>query len=162
MSKNLGFRGLFYFRQGWGNNGAFILSALSTLTVTYYLIIDNFPPFETVFVTFAHYVIIASAIIVPILILIGYGHWKKSGAMKAELDISYEENPYMIRILVDSELLIKLNTRLEKILTVAEDGEISKQELNELKELKNELKEFVENREFRSYDDWSYFKNKIK
>lgn len=162
MSKNLGFRGLFYFRHGWGNAVAFIFSALSTLTVTYYLIIDKFPPFETVFVTFAHYVIIICAIMVPILILIGYVHWKKSGAMKAEFDISYEENPYIIRIIVDSELLIKLNMRLEKILRIVKYEEISKQELNELKELKDELKEFVENRKFRSKDDWNYFKNQIK
>jgi len=162
MSKNHGFRGLFYFRHGWGSYAAFILSALSTLTITYFLVIDNFPPLEFIFPTFPHYVIIIGGIGVPILALIGYTHWKKSGAVKAEIDISYEVNPYITRVIVDSELLIKFNLRLEKILKISEKKDISDKELNELKELQDELIEFTNTRKFRSKDDWNYFNEKIK
>lgn len=162
MNKNFGFRGLYYFRHGWGGYAAFIVSALSTLTITYYLVIENIPALEFIFPTFLHYVIIISGIGIPILTLIGYIHWKKSGAIKAEIDISYEVNPYITRLLVDSELLIKLNLRLEKILKISENKNIPEEELNDWKDVQNEVVEFTKTRKFRSKDDWNYFKDKIK
>ncbi len=162
MNKNFGFRGLYYFRHGWGSYAAFILSALSTLTITYFLAIENFPPLKFIFPTFPHYVIIIGGIGIPILTLIGYIHWKKSGAIKAEIDIAYEVNPYITRVMVDSELLIKLNLRLEKILKISENKNIPEEELNDWKYLQNELVEFTKTRKFRSKDDWNFFKDKIK
>ena len=43
MAKNLGFRGWFYFRTGWSTYFAFIFAAINTLTVTYYLAIEQAP-----------------------------------------------------------------------------------------------------------------------
>ena len=43
MQKKSGFRGWYYFRQGWSLYFAFILAAINTLTVTYYLAIENLP-----------------------------------------------------------------------------------------------------------------------
>ena len=162
MAENKGFRGLYYFRHGWGNYSAFILSALSTLTITYFLAIENYPPLENIFPTFTHYALIIGGILIPILVIIGYIHWKKSGAIKAEIDISYEVNPYITRVIVDSELMLRLNLKLEKILKFIEKGTISKEELTELKELQNELNEFINTRKFRSKDDWNYFNDKVK
>lgn len=162
MNKNLGFRGLYYFRHGWGNYAAFLVSALSTLTITYFLAIENYPPLEFIFPTFTHYALIIAAVGIPILALVGFVHWKRSGAMKAEIDISYEVNPYITRVIVDSELILELNLRLEKILGFIENGNLSDEDLEELKKLQNELNEFTSSRKFRSKDDWNYFKNKIK
>ena len=162
MTKNSGFRGLYYFRHGWGNYAAFLVSALSTLTITYFLAIENYPPLEFIFPTFTNYALIIAAIGIPILASVGFIHWKRSGAMKAEIDISYEVNPYITRVIVDSELILKLNLRLEKILGFIENGKLSDEQLDELKKLQNELNEFTSSRKFRSKDDWNYFKNKIK
>ena len=162
MAKDHGFRGLYYFRHGWGNYAAFIVSALSTLTITYFLAIENFSPLQTIFPTFTHYALIIGSIAIPILATVGYVHWKKSNAMKAEIDISYEVNPYITRIIVDSDLILKLNLKLEKILEFTEKGKISKEELDELKKLNKELNEFISKRKFRSKDDWNYFNNEIK
>ena len=162
MTKNSGFRGLYYFRQGWGNYAGFVLSAFTTLTITYFLAIENYPPLEFIFPTFTHYALIIAAIGIPILTLIGFIHWKRSGAVKAEIDISYEINPYMTRVIVDSELVLKLNLRLEKILGFMENGKISDEQLKELNKLQNELSEFAKSRKFRSKDDWDYLKNNIK
>ena len=162
MTKNSGFRGLYYFRHGWGNYAAFLVSALSTLTITYFLAIENYPPLEFIFPTFTHYALIIAAVGIPILALVGFVHWKRSGAMKAEIDISYEVNPYITRVIVDSELILELNLRLEKILGFIENGNLSDEDLEELKKLQNELNEFTSSRKFRSKDDWNYFKNKIK
>ena len=41
LKKNIGFRFWFYFRSGWSTYFAFLLAALNTLTVTYYLAIEN-------------------------------------------------------------------------------------------------------------------------
>ncbi len=41
--KYLGFRGWFYLRQGWANYLTFVMASVNTLTVTYFLAIENYP-----------------------------------------------------------------------------------------------------------------------
>ena len=75
--QKVGFRGWFYFRMGWSTYFAFILAALNTLTVTYYLAIEKFPPLELIFPSFGQYVLIIAVIGIPLLIIIGYVHFKR-------------------------------------------------------------------------------------
>ena len=82
MRKELPFRAWFYFRQGWAVYFAFILAAINTLTVTYYLAIERVPLLQTIFPTFLHYVLIAVFTGIPILIIIGYAHYKKTSGFK--------------------------------------------------------------------------------
>jgi len=116
VRKNLGFRSWFYFRTGWSMYFAFILSAVNTLTVTYYLAIERAQVLKDIFPSFLIYVAFFVLIGVPILITVGLIHFKKSSAHKAQVDISIESNPYVIRNLVNSELIINLNVRLAKII----------------------------------------------
>ena len=74
MQKRYGFRGWYYFRQGWSLYFAFILAAVNTLTVTYYLAIDNIPELQAVFPSFAHYIITTVTIGIPLLVFVGYLH----------------------------------------------------------------------------------------
>jgi hypothetical protein len=53
-----------------------MLAALNTLTVTYYLAIEKYPLLQTIFPSFFQYVLIIVSIGVPLLILVGYAHWK--------------------------------------------------------------------------------------
>ena len=94
MSKNRSFRAWFYFRQGWTAYFAFIMAAINVLTVTYFLAIDNYPVLQSIFPTFGHYIIIVVSIGIPLLVLVGYFHYKRSQAFAAEADINYESNPY--------------------------------------------------------------------
>ena len=71
MKENLGFRGWFYFRQGWTTYFAFIFAALNTMVVTYYLAIENIPELKLVFPSFYIYLIAASFLGVPLLIFVG-------------------------------------------------------------------------------------------
>ncbi len=87
MRSNLGFRGWFYFRQGWSTYFAFIFAAINTMVVTYYLAIDNIPVLKQVFPTFYVYLLVVSSIGIPILILVGYVHFKRTKAYEAEADI---------------------------------------------------------------------------
>ena len=90
MSRNIGFRGWFYFRQGWSVYFAFVFAAINTLTVTYFLAIENYPFLKDAFPSFLHYIIIVSCIGIPSLVLIGYAHYKRTASFKAEADINIE------------------------------------------------------------------------
>ena len=98
MSKNRPFRAWFYFRQGWTAYFAFIMAAVNMLTVTYFLAIDNYPSLQAVFPSFVHYILTAIFIGVPLLIFVGYIHYKRSAAYSAEADINVEAYPYWYKI----------------------------------------------------------------
>jgi len=112
MKTRLSFRAWFYFRQGWGTYFAFIFAATNTLTVTYFLAIENYPILISLFPTFTHYVLLAAVFGVPLLIFVGYLHWKKTGAYRSEADIWIESNPYMRRMLFNTEKIIPLQIKL--------------------------------------------------
>ena len=90
MARNLGFRAWFYFRNGWSLYFAFIFAAINTLTVTYYLAVEKYPDLNWIFPTFLHYIVVVCVTGVPFLIFVGYIHYKRTAARKAEVDISYE------------------------------------------------------------------------
>ena len=112
MKQRKGFRGWFYFRTGWSTYFVFILAAINTLTVTYFLAVDNYPLLKVIFPTFEQYTLITVSIGIPLLILVGYFHFKRSLAFKSELDIQTESNPYLSRNTVNADLSLKLNLKL--------------------------------------------------
>ena len=163
MAKNLGFRSWMYFRTGWSMYFAFILSAVNTLTVTYYLAVEKIPFLTDIFPTFLHYVIIFVTIGVPLLIITGYSHFKRTTARKAEVDISVETNPYMIRMLVNSENILKLNLSITEILLKAQNNEkLNDEEMKQISEIQKELKKFMENRDVNKERDLEFFKKMVR
>ena len=99
LKKNLAFRAWFYFRQGWGTYFAFIIAAVNTMVTTYYLAIDKASNLKIIFPSFTTYAIFWVAVGMPLLITIGYIHFKKSPAYSSELDVSVEANPYCFKLL---------------------------------------------------------------
>ena len=157
--KNIAFRGWFYFRNGWSMYFAFIFAAINTLTVTYYLAVERVPILVNLFPSFVHYVIIVTGIGIPILVLVGYIHWKRSGARKAEIDIGYEVDPYKARTLVNTEMLLKMNFSLSLMLTkLLNDEKLSQDEVKEIKKAQEKLSEFTEKRSFTNKLDLKYIK----
>ena len=160
---NFMFRLWYYFRQGWSIYFAFIFAAINTLTVTYFLAIDNYPSLKSVFPSFELYIIILSSIGIPILIFIGYAHYKKTQGFKSEIDIIIESNPYQRRILVNTETALSLQLKLVIIIqTMAKNQEIDQNHLDEIKKLTDEISAFMNKRTFNSDDDLEYFKKKIR
>lgn len=160
MKQNLGFRFWFYFRSGWSSYFAFALAALNTLTVTYYLAIENYPVLQAIFPSFLQYVLIIVSIGIPLLILVGYAHWKRTPAYRSEADIWMESNPYQARMLVNSEMLIKLNLRLiELIVKQSKNESISDDELNEIMEIQKEFTKHSDERTFANKKDVQFFKD---
>ena len=142
--KNLFFRSWFYFRQGWSTYFAFIFAAINTLTVTYFLAIEEYPILNSLFPSFLIYVLIVVSMGIPILVLVGYGHFKRSNAFKAEADINIEANPHFRRILSNTELLFPILVKLLEINTkISNNEKLSEAELNELNSLKEILKDHM-------------------
>ena len=157
--RDIGFRAWFYFRNGWSMYFAFLFAAINTLTVTYFLAIERIPFLTSVFPSFIHYVVMTSSIAIPILVLVGYVHWKKSGARKAEIDISYETDPYKVRTLVNSEMILKMNFSLMLMITkIINDEKLSKEELLELKNSQDKISNFIDQRSFGNKNDLKYIK----
>ena len=159
FKKNPLFRAWFYFRMGWSTYFAFIFAAINTLTVTFYLAIENYPVLKSVFPTFETYVIITVLIGIPLLVAIGYAHYKRTKARKAEVDILVETNPYIMRTLVNTDLVLILTLKLAEIIKNSNDDSIPKELLDELTKLQDELKEFSSQRKFRNEKDLQFFKN---
>ena len=138
------FRCWFYFRIGWSQYFAFIFAAVNTLTVTYFLAIESYPILNVIFPTFFHYVGIMIAVGVPILLLIGYAHFKRTEGFKAEADVSMESNPHMKRILQNSEKMLELHFQMnEFLLKVSQNEQLTKSELEKIKDIQNQLNEYM-------------------
>ena len=159
MTRNPGLRGWFYFRMGWSTYFAFIFAAINTLTVTFYLAIDKYPDLNWLFPTFFHYILITSAIGIPFLILIGYVHYKRSAARKAEVDISYETDAYKARTLVNTEIAITLSMKLLDIITkMSQKQELSDDDNQELERLRKKLQTFTSDRTFKNKMDLKFLR----
>ena len=162
MKQRKGFRGWFYFRTGWSTYFVFILAAINTLTVTYFLAVDNYPLLKVIFPTFEQYTLITVSIGIPLLILVGYFHFKRSLAFKSELDIQTESNPYLSRNTVNADLTLKLNLKLISLLLKMSTGEkIDKNEIDEIGKLQHDILKFVDERNFKNDLDIDFLKKEI-
>ena len=147
MGKNLGFRGWFYFRQGWSVYFAFIFAAINTLTVTYFLAIENYSFLKEVFPSFIHYVVIISAIGIPCLVFIGYAHYKRTPSFRAEADIQIEANPHFRRTLINTELLLSMFLEISQLtMKLSNNEKLTDKELDQLSKLQQKLNEHINKR----------------
>ena len=150
MRDNLGFRGWFYFRQGWSVYFAFIFAAVNTLTVTYFLAIDNYPVLKDIFPSFIHYIVVVVLIGIPLLALVGYAHYKRTASFKAEADIHIEANPHMRRILINTEFMLSMSLQLSELsMRLMNNEKLTGNEMDRLKQLQKEFQKQIDNRVVR-------------
>ena len=154
MKENLLFRSWFYFRQGWSVYFAFILAAINTLTVTYFLAIEEYPVLKEIFPSFIQYVVIIASIGIPLLVIIGYVHYKRSSAYRSEAGVLYQTNPYARRNLINSEQNLQINLQLLKLLTLISKNQLTNEELkNEISKTTDEILNFHKKRSFKDDSD---------
>ena len=159
MVKNTGFRGWYYFRMGWGTYFAFIFAAINTLTVTYFLAIENYPILHEVFPTFIIYVIIITAVGIPLLTFIGYIHFKRTPSYRSEAAINMESNPFVRRTLINSEFILEINQGLFAFLLKMQKGEKTNEEvLEQIQKNQTEIDKLVEERTIFSKEDLNFLK----
>ena len=162
MRQNLLFRSWFYFRTGWQTYFAFILAAINTLTVTYFLAIENYPSLQTIFPSFEIYILIIVSVGIPLLILIGYVHFKRSQSFKSEADVLIESNPYQKRNTVNSELNLRLNLKiLSMTLKVLRKENLSEAEIQEITKTYDEIMSLSKDRNFTNNHDLNFLKKEI-
>nr|AIF18111.1 hypothetical protein [uncultured marine thaumarchaeote KM3_82_A11] len=160
--KNIWFRSWYYFRTGWSTYFAFILAAINTLTVTYFLAIDNYPILKAVFPSFEQYIVIIVSIGVPLLVLIGFVHFKRTQAFKSEVDVLIESNPYQRRNTVNGEINLRLNLKiLTMMLKISKKESFSESEIQEIRELSDEIKNLSEKRNIKNNLDMDFIKNEV-
>jgi hypothetical protein len=162
VKQRIGFRGWFYFRIGWSTYFVFILAAINTLTITYFLAIDNYPILKAIFPTFEQYALIMISVGIPLLIVVGYLHFKKTLAYESEMDIYVESNPYLSRNTVNADLSLKLNLKLiSLLLKLSTNEKIEKNEIDEIEKLHSEISKFIVERNFKNNLDIDFLKKEI-
>ena len=142
MVKFKTFRYWFYLRQGYTTYFNFIFAGINTLTVTYYLAIENIPSLKAVFPSFIEYVIIIVVVAIPLLVFTGYLHFKRSAAFKSEQEISFESNPYIYKLPPGyaKYVIMPQNLLVTKLLVKVLSGEkLTKKELEEIGELQTKM-----------------------
>ena len=162
MRENSLFRAWFYFRNGWSMYFAFIFAAINTLTVTYFLAVDNYPALKIIFPSFEIYVLILISIGVPLLIFIGYCHYKKTKAFRSEMDILVESNPFLRRTTVNTDIILRFNVNLINLVLKLSKDTISEDELNDMKKIQIEITDLIKNRSLFNNLDIDYINKKIR
>jgi len=163
MQTGLAFRSWFYFRMGWSTYFVFFLGAVNTLTVTYFLAIDNYPALKNIFPTFEQYVVITVCVGIPMLIMFGYAHYKKTKAYKSEIDVLIESNPYLRRNTVNAEISIRLNMKLlSLLLKLSKKEQLDKTEYEEIEDIQKTISNFMQKRSFANDMDMEFITKDIK
>jgi hypothetical protein len=159
MEKKIVPRAWFYFRMGWSLYFAFIFAAINTLTVTYYLAIEKYPTLQAIFPSFLQYVVLIVGIGIPILVVIGYLHIKKTSAFRSETAIAAENNPYQRRTIVNTELILRLNQELIKILMKnLKDEKVTNEDLEKIDKIESEINKITTSRKFSNDIETKYLK----
>ena len=148
--------------MGWSTYFAFILAAINTLTVTYFLAIDNYPSLKIIFPSFEIYIFIIVTIGVPLLIFIGYSHYKKTKAFRSEVDVLIETNPWQRRNVVNTDIILRLNTNLIALILKLSKNVSSEEELKNVEKIQKEIIELVKNRSLFNNLDIDYINQKIR
>ena len=163
MKTGLAFRSWFYFRMGWSTYFVFLLGAVNTLTITYFLAIDNYPVLKNIFPTFEQYVVITMFVGIPMLIMFGYAHYKKTKAYKSEIDVLIESNPYLRRNTVNAEINIRLNMKLlALLLKLSKKEQLDKTEYEEIEDIQKTISNFMQKRSFANDMDMEFITKDIK
>ena len=128
----------YYFRSGYATYIALPLGFLSIITTIYYLAIQNIPFLKDIFPHFSWFVFPAVVLGVPLSILIGWLHIRRSRALGAEIELSAEASPYNYK-LPPGHLGEVLYPALYFALKAAAGASLSQKEREEIQEILNKF-----------------------
>ena len=148
--------------MGWSTYFAFIFAAINTLTVTYFLAIERYPELSAIFPNFIQYVLTVTIIGIPVLVLVGYVHYKRTLAYRAEVDVGLESNPYQLRNVVNNAINVELALRMyEMILKLSKDQKLTENEIKELTKTHKKYADLNTSRSFKNKMDIDYVRKNI-
>ena len=149
--------------MGWATYFAFIFAAVNTLTVTYFLAIERYPFLTTIFPSFLQYIVIIVSIGIPILVVVGYIHYKRTLAFKSEADVMVESNPYQRRNVVNNTISVEVAVKnMELLIKLTKQEKITEEEMNDLTKLYERYSEFLKERKFSDNNDMEFLKGRIR
>ena len=147
LKKNLPFRIWYYFRMGWSTYFTFLLSAINTMTVTYYLAIEKAPILKEVFPSFFYYILILTATGIHLLVSIGYIHYKKTPAYSSEADVVMESYPYNYKLPpgYNPEVVFPMYLVLtQMIVKISKNEKLTENELQQISDLQKKIERLIE------------------
>ena len=163
QKKSLAFRSWYYFRMGWGTYFAFIFAAINTLTVTYYLAIEKVPELTLIFPNFIQYILIITSIGIPVLVIVGYAHYKRTIAFKSEIDVILESQPYMRRNIVNISLILESIVKTNQLLLkLSKNQKLTDKDLKNIDSKLKEVSDFVDKRRFLDSSDMDYVQKNLR
>jgi len=147
MGKFQPFRVWYYFKIGYQQYFSFIFAAINMLVVTYFLAIERAPALKEVFPTFGIYATILILAGLPILILTGFAHFRRTAAFKAQSEIHHEANPYVYKLgpgyqrVTSAPLTLLMSKLMLKLLT---NQKIAEDETKEMKKLQKKIQFLID------------------
>lgn len=133
----------FYFRQGWGIYFAFLIAAINTMITTYYLAIEKISSLKSIFPSFEYYFFVFVIVGIPLLVLIGYLHFKRTSGFASEMEISVESNPYTYKIRPGYDTVVLFPFLLlftKSMIKYSQNNSLTKEEIEQLRELQAKMK----------------------
>jgi len=137
----------YYFRLGYSTYLTFLLGYISTLITVYYLAIKNIPELLNIFPKFVPFAGLSTVIGVPLSIIIGWVHLKRSAAFSAETDIGIEANPYYYKLIPGKEevyapLYLELLVQMKRLAKM--QGLMSPEEISRIEDLERKLQILID------------------
>jgi len=112
------------------------------MVTTYYLAIEKSSLLKEIFPSFILYILMLVGVAIPTLITIGYIHVKRSQAYQAEIDIQYEVNPYVKKMLANTEEILRQQSMLNNILLkLAKNEKLTEKEFEYINQINNKSEE---------------------
>jgi len=97
------FRAWFYFRQGYNLYLAFLIGFASNIVVLFRLGVEPNNPLHGIFPTLGIFTAVGLLVAIPVGILTGLYHMKRTGAYAADASVATEANPYIYKVVPGKE-----------------------------------------------------------
>jgi hypothetical protein len=137
------FRSWYYFRLGYGTYLSFFVGFFQLIVTTYYLAIPKIPFLQEVFGHLVFFVVFTMVAIIPLSVLIGWFHMKRTQAYQTDTVIGVESNPYNYKISPgkETEIFIPYYAVVCSLLlkTLERQNLLSAEEKNELEKIRSNL-----------------------
>ena len=100
---------------------------------------------------------------IPILVIVGYIHYKRTLAFKSEADVMVESNPYQRRNVVNNTISVEVAIKnMELLIKLTKQEKITEEEMNDLTKLYERYSEFLKERKFSDNNDMEFLKGRIR
>jgi hypothetical protein len=137
--RKLLFRAWFYFRQGYNVYLAFFIGFASNIIVLFRLGVQDNKYLSPIFPSLTVFTIVGISVAVPVGIMAGLYHMKRTAAFAADASVQTEANPYVYKTIgKEKEVFLPL-----WILTVRGLAKLLERQQTMSEEDKNELQEIL-------------------